>query len=280
MSHPRFNYLRDHTQTRASTAAVDFGGEPMSLGENGTSDRIFGTLVSGNYFDVLGTHAALGRFFRADEDTIPDERPVVVLSHAFWQRRFHGDPDILRKPMRLNNRDFSVVGVAEPGFLGASLVGTDVWVPMAMVAVVRGLPTSNMLSDVRGVWHVAIGRLKPGVANAQAQAELNTLNAAFNQAEPRANQRHTIAVIGTSKVPGPVRLPFLAFIGFLFALTGALVAIACTTSPRHAARGAAARRREMATRLVVPAAAADLAAASRRSCCLPPPPWPVAITFC
>ncbi len=77
---------------------------------------------------------------------IPDERPVVVLSHAFWQRRFHGDPDILRKPMRLNNRDFSVVGVAEPGFQGASLVGTDVWVPMAMVAVVRGLPTSNMLT--------------------------------------------------------------------------------------------------------------------------------------
>jgi len=251
MSHPRFEYLRDHTQTLASMAGVDFGGGPMSLGENGSSERIFGTQVSGNYFDVLGTRPALGRFFRADEDTIPDERPVVVLSHAFWQRRFHGDPDILRKPMRLNNRDFSVVGVAEPGFLGASLVGTDVWVPMAMVAVVRGLPTSDMLTEPRGAWHVAIGRLKPGVAKAQAQAELNTVNAAFNQAEPRANPRHGITVIGTSKVPGPVRLPFLAFIGFLFALTGALVAIACSNVAGMLLARAATRRREMATRLAV-----------------------------
>ena len=83
MSHPRFKYLCDHTQTLAAMAAVDFGGGPMSLGENGSSERIFGTLVSGNYFEVLGTRLALGRFFRADEDTIPDERPVVVLSHAF-----------------------------------------------------------------------------------------------------------------------------------------------------------------------------------------------------
>jgi len=251
MSHPRFEYLRGHTQTLQSMAAVDFGGGPMSLGENGSSERIFGTMVSGSYFDVLGTRPALGRFFRADEDTIPGERPVVVLSHAFWQRRFKGDPEILQKPMRLNNREFAVVGVAEPGFLGASMVGTDVWVPMAMVAVVRGEANADMLTDVRGVWHLALGRLKPGVAKAQAEAELNTLNAAFNQAEPRANQRHTIAVIGTSRVPGPVRLPFLAFIGFLFALTGALVAIACSNVAGMLLARAATRRREMATRLAV-----------------------------
>src|SRR5687768_16877396 len=72
MSHPRFKYLRAHTQTMQSMSAVDFGGGPMSLGDNGTSERIFGTLVSGSYFDVLGTRAALGRFFRPDEDEIPD----------------------------------------------------------------------------------------------------------------------------------------------------------------------------------------------------------------
>ena len=70
----------------------------MSLGDNGTSERIFGTLVSGSYFDVLGTRATLGRFFRPDEDEIPDSRPVVVLSHAFWQRRFNADPDVLQNP--------------------------------------------------------------------------------------------------------------------------------------------------------------------------------------
>jgi predicted permease len=251
MSHPRFEYLRAHTQTLQSMAAVDFGGGPMSLGANGTSERIFGTLVSGSFFDVLGTRAALGRFFRPDEDQIPDAQPVVVLSHAFWQRRFNSDPGILQKPLRLNNRDFSVVGVAEPGFQGASLVGTDVWVPMAMVAVVKGYATSEILTEVRGVWHVGIGRLKPGVRMEQALAELNTLNAAFNQAEPEANQRHTIAMLAASRVPGPMRMPFLAFIGFLFALTGALVAIACSNVAGMLLARAATRRREMATRLAV-----------------------------
>ncbi|OFW39538.1 MAG: hypothetical protein A3J29_13200 [Acidobacteria bacterium RIFCSPLOWO2_12_FULL_67_14b] len=251
MSHPRFEYLREHTQTLESMAAVDFGGGPMSLGENGSSERIFGTLVSGNYFEVLGTRPAIGRFFRPDEDSVPGERPVVVLTHEFWQRRFGGDPDVLQKPIRLNNREFSVVGVAEPGFSGASLVGTNVWVPMAMVAVVRGQPDSSILTDVRGVWHMALGRLKPGVEMAQAQAELNTLNSAYNQSEPRASQRHTISLLGTSRVPGPVRLPFLAFIGFLFALTGALVAIACSNVAGMLLARAATRRREMATRLAV-----------------------------
>ena len=99
--------------------------------------------MSGNYFDVLGTRPALGRFFRADEDQVPGERPVVVLSHALWTERFNSDPAILDKPLRLNNREFAVVGVAEPGFQGSSMIGTDLWVPMAMVQVVRGEPNAE-----------------------------------------------------------------------------------------------------------------------------------------
>jgi hypothetical protein len=174
MSHPAYKYLHEHSKTTV-VAAVDFGGGPMSLGTEGTSERVIGTLVSGNYFDVLGTRAALGRFFRDDEDRVPNERPVVVLSHALWTRRFNSDPKILEHPLRLNNREFTVVGVAEPGFQGSSMIGTDLWVPMAMVQVARGRADSSMLTEVRGVWHLAVGRLKPGVTIAQAKAELNTL---------------------------------------------------------------------------------------------------------
>ena len=85
---------------------------------------------------------------------VPGERPVVVLSHAFWTKRFNSDPDILQKPLRLNNREFSVVGVAEPGFQGSSMIGTDLWAPMAMVQVVRGSADASMLTDTaRGVAH-------------------------------------------------------------------------------------------------------------------------------
>ncbi len=251
MSHPAFTYLREHTQTLAGMAAVDFGGGPMSLGANGTSERVFGTTVSANYFDVLGTRPALGRFFLADEDQVAEAKPVVVLTHSFWMRRFDGDPAVLERPLRLNNKDFTVVGVAEPGFQGGWFIGTDLWVPMSMVATARGRANSNMLTDVQGVWHVAVGRLKPGISRAQANAELNTLIAAFKASEPRANQRHTINVVPTGRVPGPVRLPFYAFIGLLFALTGALLAIACSNVAGMLLARAATRRREMATRLAV-----------------------------
>lgn len=250
MPYPTYRYLREHSRT-TEIAAVDFGGGPMSLSTEGTSERVIATLVSGNYFDVLGTRAALGRFFREDEDRVPGERPVVVLSHALWTERFNSDPDILHKPLRLNNREFSVVGVAERDFQGSSMIGTDLWAPMAMVQVVNGRASAALLTDPRGVWHVAIGRLKPGVSIEQAKAELDTLMEAYKKVEPRANPRFTMALAPMGRIPGPVRTPFLAFIGFLFTLTGALLAIACSNVAGMQLARAAARRREMATRLAV-----------------------------
>jgi predicted permease len=251
MSHPSFTYLRAHTQSLAGIAAVDFAGGPMSLTQGGSSERVVGTLVSANYFDVLGTRPAIGRFFLADEDRVPGERPVVVLSHSLWTRRFDADPKILETPIRLNNHDFTVVGVAEPGFEGSSFVGTDLWAPIAMVAVVRGRANADLLTDVEGVWHVAIGRLRTGVSLEQAEAELNTLLAAYKASEPRANPQHEVALEPMGRIPGPVRVPFLGFIGFLFALTAALVAIACSNVAGMLLARAAGRRREMATRLAV-----------------------------
>ena len=250
MSHPAYRYLREHSRT-LDVAAVDFGGRPMSLGTEGTSERVIGMMVSGNYFDVLGTTAVLGRFFRADEDQVAGERAVVVLSHALWTTRFNADPDILDKPIRLNNREFAVVGVAEPGFQGSSMIGTDLWVPMAMYQVARGAADASTLTNPRSVWHIAIGRLRAGAPIEQARAELNTLMETYKKAEPRAQQHHTVAVEPMGRIPGPVRTPFLAFIGFLFALTGALLAIACSNVAGMLLARSAMRRREMATRLAV-----------------------------
>jgi predicted permease len=250
MSHPMAVHLRERSQT-TEIASVDFAGGPMSLTAGGASERVIATLVSDNYFDVLGTRPVLGRFFRADEDSVPGERAVVVLSHALWTHRFKGDPSILDRPLLLNNHEFAVVGVAEPGFQGSSMIGTDLWVPMAMVQVVRGRADAADLIEPRSVWHVAVGRLKPGIEIAQARAELNTLVAAYKQSESRAPQHHTVAVVAMGRIPGPMRTPFLAFIGFLFALTGALLAIACSNVAGMLLARAAARRREMATRLAV-----------------------------
>jgi hypothetical protein len=75
MSHPAFEYLRAHATSFVGLAGVEFGGRPMGLTVGDASERVFGNLVSANFFDVLGTRAALGRFFHADEDIVPGERP-------------------------------------------------------------------------------------------------------------------------------------------------------------------------------------------------------------
>jgi len=124
MSYPMFRHLRDHTQSVEVMSATTLAPEPMSLSDGTASERVFARTVSSAFFDVLGVRPALGRFFRADEDAVPEAVPVVVLTHRFWQTRFDEDPGVLDRPLRLNGTDFSVIGVAEAGFDDVLIVGT------------------------------------------------------------------------------------------------------------------------------------------------------------
>lgn len=260
MSHPVFRHLQQHTTTMERMAGTTFDPTPVSLAEGDTSERIFSQLVSAGYFEVMGVRPALGRFFVADEDTVPDEKPVVVLTHRFWQERFQGDPSVLERPLRINNMMFTVVGVAGEDFTGSTFLGTDVWIPMAMVGPIRGAVGRQLLAAPWAVWHTAVGRLKPGVSAEVAQQELNTLLANFRETTPQVPESHGIAVTSTGRVPAAIRLPFTAFIGLLFVLTVGLLAIACSNVAGMLMARATARRREMATRLAIGASRGHLIA--------------------
>src|SRR6185503_19881230 len=100
--------------------------------------------------------------------------PVIVLSHAFWIEHFKADPAAVGTTIALSGRPYAIVGVAEAGFIGTSIINADLWVPFAMEQHVRS-SDAPLLSNPGAVWHTAIGRLKPGVSLAQASDELNAI---------------------------------------------------------------------------------------------------------
>jgi predicted permease len=115
----------------ASSTTVSSG---VNLSDGAVTDRVQCELASGNYFDVLGVGAAAGRILSAEDDRTPGAHPVLVLSYAFWQRRFAGAPDVLRRTVSVNGTPFTVVGVAKRGFFGAKPgFGPDIWAPLMMV---------------------------------------------------------------------------------------------------------------------------------------------------
>ena len=122
-----------------------------------------GELVTGNYFDVLGVRAQIGRIFTPDDDRTPGGHPVAVLSHNFWMRRFAGDPGVLNRTISLNGLPMTIVGVTPPGFFGI-VVGEnpDVMVPVMMKAQMT--PTWDDLQSRTSRWLTIMARLKPGIS--------------------------------------------------------------------------------------------------------------------
>src|SRR4030088_477193 len=130
-SYPMYEGLRD-TNSVFSGMLARFE-VPASIASHGQTERGSGELVSGNYFEVLGVRPALGRLFTLDDDKVPGAQPVVVLSHAYWTRRFGGDPGVLNQALLVNNTPLTIVGVAQADFSGIQVgQSADIFVPLMM----------------------------------------------------------------------------------------------------------------------------------------------------
>jgi hypothetical protein len=130
MSWPNFKDYRD--QNDVFTGMIAFQNIVLNFSGGGEPERIGGMIVTGNYFDLLGVKAAIGRAFLPEEDRTPGTHPVVVLSYSAWQSRFGGDPAIVGRAIKFNGLDYTVVGVAAEGFKGTDTIGgaPDCWVPI------------------------------------------------------------------------------------------------------------------------------------------------------
>jgi predicted permease len=249
MSYPTYQAYRDGSATLAGLAALEYSPRAMSLAQAGASVAVAGSVVSGNFFDVLQVRPALGRFFLAEEDRTPRAHPVVVLSHRFWRAQFAGDSGIVGRDIVLNDTPFTVVGVAAEGFRGPVVLAPDLWAPV-MAAPLLGV-NDGALTSRRSVWLMAIGRLAPDVGIGAAQAELSTIASRLAQSYPEANRGQGVRVAPASLFPGDFQRIVNAFMFFLFALSVLVLLASGTNVAGMLLVRAAGRRREIAVRLAI-----------------------------
>lgn len=252
-----FADYRDRNSTLTGLAAVEFTPRRLSLRGTDGGEAIEGAVVSGNFFTVLAARPALGRFFLDEEDRTPRTHAVAVLSHRLWTERFDGDSSVISTAIVLNGTPFTVVGVAAEGFHGPTFTSADVWVPM-MASPWLGTPESMLTTERGGAWIMALGRLKPDVGIAQAQADLATIQAQLGQAFPEAYEGKGVRVMPLSLFPGDMRGMVGLFTTFLFVLTGLVLVIGGTNVAGMLLARSAARRREIAVRLAIGASRARL----------------------
>ncbi len=246
-TYPDYAYFRDHSRSLEGIWAFDGDGSPTIWNRAGIGEIVQGQLVSGNYFSLLGVNAARGRVLSIGDDQVGSPRPVVVLSHSFWQRQLGADPEIIGRTLVLNGATFTVIGVAPAGFTGM-LVATepDFWAPLAMQE--QFTHDKGSLSNRNGYWLIAGGRLGPGVDRGQAQAEMHVLAHELELDYPDSNKNLDAMVYSANLVPGPYRGYVAAFSGLLLGVFALVLLIACANAASLLLARATGRTREMAIR--------------------------------
>jgi putative ABC transport system permease protein len=247
-SYPNYLDFRDRNEVLSGLLVSRF--IYVSLSRGGNNEKVWGDLVSGNYFDVLGVKPALGRTFLPEEDKTRLSNPVVVISHSLWQSRFGGDPSIIDNDVLINGRKFKVIGVTPAGFKGTEVIYTpEIYIPFAMQKWIE--PESNYL-DNRGAGNMfAVGRLKPGVSAAQAEASLNVLAAQLAKDFPNDNEGLRIQIIPPGFVLPQIRNQMLSVSAALMGLVALVLLIACVNLANLLLARATERGREIAIRLSI-----------------------------
>jgi len=267
LSFPMYRDLRAQQEVFTDILASS-GGPLVRLGipgKTGTAevDNVRTSLVTANYWGVLGIQPALGRFFTEDEDRNPNSAEaagsVAVLSYSFWERQFGRDPGVLDRTVLLDRSPCRVIGVAPRGFFGEAVGNEpDMWAPL--------IPFSgnDSLENRHGMFTSHIGRLKPGVSREQAQTAMTLLYQQLVQAErtqtPPSNPNRVrpikdLSILLESGATGfgfgPLRRTYTRPLWIIMAIVAMVLLIACANVANLLLARAAARQREISVRLAL-----------------------------
>lgn len=245
--YPDYEYFRDHSHSVEGLLAFDGDGHETIWNRAGVGQIVQGQLVSGNYFSLAGVNTALGRGLSTDDDQFSSPHYVAVLSHSFWQRSLGSDSSIIGKELVFNGTAFTVVGVAPAGFSGL-MVGAapDFWAPLSTTS--RFIHETDRMTNRDSYWLVVAGRMKPGVGQAQVQAEMHVLAGQTGKLHQENGVPLDALIYRATLVPGPYRGYVAAFTGLLLVVFLLVLLIACTNAASLLLARSVGRAREMAIR--------------------------------
>lgn len=239
---------RDHVPALDGLAVARFTN--LSYGEAGRAERVWGELVSPNYFLTLGVQPVLGNAFNEDQiSETPEAAPYVIVSHTFWTTRLRSDPAIVGKTIQVNLRDLTVMGVTPPGFAGTTPgLSLDLWIPLSMAPA---MGTGGGTLGFRGTrdLNTTFGRLRPGYSLADAAGSVAALAARLAASEAATNHGIGVRVVplgeGTRGAQMLLRGPLVILMG----VCSLLFLIVCANVANLLLVRFTARQKELGIRL-------------------------------